>query len=303
MYMGILFIEMCNKRRYILLAILVTDESIGILCPLLNFRLSDDPAVVRSLLEIYILLSKGKLPHQLAGAAEDNVDHRPVLGLHQSFVRVLNTPQTETVGHPIRNAPAFVHRTHLAVYYLKVQMFPCRVVVTFLHGIFRRLLTAVTQMFVALGGGDSFGDLNVENLFCICHTASSVALDNLSCPSLLPAWTSLPMAPVIGVLGSPIGFITGRQASPAWMIASLQIMQMLSGFQCTYKRKYGRLHLYYETCHSFALFPYLHPCIKVKSGNVTEKCHTGILWYRGSIMEIPVEFVFFPFFYDHPLVA
>ena len=104
-------------------------------------------------------------------------------------------------------------------------------------------------------------------------------------------------------LGYPIGFITGRQASPAWMIASLQIMQMLSGFQCTYKRKYGRLHLYYETCHSFALFPYLHPCIKVKSGNVTEKCHTGILWYRGSIMEIPVEFVFFPFFYDHPLVA
>ena len=108
---------------------------------------------------------------------------------------------------------------------------------------------------------------------------------------------------VFKVLGSPIGFITGRQASPAWMIASLQIMQMLSGFQCTYKRKYGRLHLYYETCHSFALFPYLHPCIKVKSGNVTEKCHTGILWYRGSIMEIPVEFVFFPFFYDHPLVA
>jgi len=29
----------------------------------------------------------------------------------------------------------------------------------------------------------------------------------------------------------PIGFITGRRASPAWMIASLQIMQMLSGFQ------------------------------------------------------------------------
>ena len=77
-------------------------------------------------------------------------------------------------------------------------------------------------------------------------------------------------------LGYPIGFITGRRASPAWSIASLQIMQMLSGFQCTYKREYGRLHLYDETCHSFALFPYLHPCIKVKPGNVTEKCHTGI---------------------------
>ena len=104
-------------------------------------------------------------------------------------------------------------------------------------------------------------------------------------------------------LGSPIGFITGRRASPAWMIASLQIMQRMSGFQCTYKREYGRLHLYDETCHSFALFPYLHPDIKVKPGNVTGKCHTGIWWYRGSIMEISVEFVFFPFFYDHPLVA
>lgn len=123
------------------------------------------------------------------------------------------------------------------------------------------------------------------------------------CPACCFKWHSSRCRKASGVLGSPIGFITGRQASPAWMIASLQIMQMLSGFQCTYKRKYGRLHLYYETCHSFALFPYLHPCIKVKSGNVTEKCHTGILWYRGSIMEIPVEFVFFPFFYDHPLVA
>lgn len=46
-----------------------------------------------------------------------------------------------------------------------------------------------------------------------------------------------------GVLGYPIGFTTGRRASPAWSIASLQIVQMLSGFQCTYKRKYGRLHL------------------------------------------------------------
>lgn len=77
-------------------------------------------------------------------------------------------------------------------------------------------------------------------------------------------------------LGSPIGFTTGRRASPAWMIVSLQIIQMLSGFQCTYKRKYGRLHLHDETCHSFALFLYLHPGIKVKPGNVTEKCHTGI---------------------------
>jgi hypothetical protein len=49
-----------------------------------------------------------------------------------------------------------------------------------------------------------------------------------------------------GVLGSPIGFTTGRWASPAWMIASLQIMQRMSDFQCTYKREHGRLHLYDE---------------------------------------------------------
>ena len=55
---------------------------------------------------------------------------------------------------------------------------------------------------------------------------------------------------------------------------------------------------------SFALFPYLHPGIKVKPGNVTEKCHTdGVKRYTGSIMEITVEFVFFAFFDDHPLVA
>ena len=138
-----------------------------------------------------------------------------------------------------------------------------------------------------------------DRIFCLLSNPDS----DFPVPSLLFQVARIP--PLKGEWGIrlPIGFTTGRRASPAWMIASLQIMQMLSGFQCTYKRKYGRLHLYYETCHSFALFPYLHPCIKVKSGNVTEKCHTGILWYRGSIMEIPVEFVFFPFFYDHPLVA
>ena len=75
-------------------------------------------------------------------------------------------------------------------------------------------------------------------------------------------------------LGSPIGLTTGRRASPAWMIVSLQIIQMLSGFQCTYKRGNGRLHLHGEICHHFALFSYLHPGNKVKPGNVTEKCHT-----------------------------
>ena len=95
-------------------------------------------------------------------------------------------------------------------------------------------------------------------------------------PSLLVEVALIPSPKGEWGIRLPIGFTTGRRASPAWMIASLQIMQRMSGFQCTYKRKYGRLHLYDETCHSFALFPYLHPGIKVKPGNVTEKCHTGI---------------------------
>ena len=97
-----------------------------------------------------------------------------------------------------------------------------------------------------------------------------------TCPACCFNWHASRRRKASGVLGSPIGFITGRRASPAWMIASLQIMQRMSGFQCTYKREYGRLHLHGETCHSFALFPYLHPGNKVKPENVTEKCHTGI---------------------------
>lgn len=108
--------------------------------------------------------------------------------------------------------------------------------------------------------------------FVLCPNPTMI----VPCPACWFKWHSSRRRKASGVLGSPIGFITGRRASPAWSIASLQIVQMLSGFQCTYKRKYGRLHLYDETCHSFALFLYLHPGIKVKPGNVTEKCHTGI---------------------------
>ena len=96
------------------------------------------------------------------------------------------------------------------------------------------------------------------------------------CPACCFKWHSSRCREASGVLGSPIRFTTGRRASPTWMIVLFQIMQMLSGFQCTYKREHGRLHLYDETCHSFALFLYLHPGIKVKSENVTEKCHAGI---------------------------
>ena len=97
----------------------------------------------------------------------------------------------------------------------------------------------------------------------------------------------------------PDQFIIGIRASPTWVIASLQITQGLSGFQRTYKRENGRLHLHGETCHHFALFPYLHPGNKVKPENVTLMELSGI----DLIMEIPVEPVFLAFFDDHPFVA
>ena len=162
---------MCNESCDILLSVFVTDEPIGILRPQFYFRFPGYAAVVRTLLEIHLLLAEGELTHKLTGAAENDVDHRSVFGFKQSLVRVFNTTLTEIVCHPFRNAPAFVHRAHFrAVYYLEIQMLPCRIIVALFHGVFRRLLTAVAQMFIALGGSDAFGDPNVENLFCICHT-------------------------------------------------------------------------------------------------------------------------------------
>ena len=59
------------------------------------------------------------------------------------------------------------------------------------------------------------------------------------------------------------------------------------------------MHLHGETCHHFALFPYLHPGNKVKPGNVTPMAFCDI----GSIMEITVEPVFLALFHNHSLVA
>ena len=187
MYVRVLLVKMCNESCDILLSVFVRDEPIGILRPQFYFRLPHYAAIVRALLEIHLLLAEGELTHQLTGAAENDVDHRPVFGLQQSLVRVFNTTLTEIVCHAFRNAPAFVHRAYFsAVHYLKIQMFPCRVVVAFLHGIFRRLLTAVAQMFITLGGSDAFGNPNVENLFCICHTFPVLFRTILRVPACCP---------------------------------------------------------------------------------------------------------------------
>ena len=100
-------------------------------------------------------------------------------------------------------------------------------------------------------------------------------------PSLLFQVARIPPSKGEWGIRLPDQFIIGIRASPTWVIASLQITQGLSGFQRTYKRENGRLHLYGETCHHFALFSYLHPCNKVKSGNVTKKCQpNGVLRNR-----------------------
>ena len=97
----------------------------------------------------------------------------------------------------------------------------------------------------------------------------------------------------------PRNDFSGIRASPTRRGFTSQITQGLSGFQRTYKRENGRLHLHGETCHHFALFSYLHPGNKVKLGNVTPMEFYGI----GSIMEISVEPVFLALFYNHSLVA
>lgn len=97
----------------------------------------------------------------------------------------------------------------------------------------------------------------------------------------------------------PRNKFSGTRASPTRRDSTSQTTWGLSGFQRTYKRESGRLHLHGETCHHFALFPYLHPGNKVKSGNVTPIELSGI----GLIMEIPVEPVFLAFFYNHTLVV
>lgn len=95
-----------------------------------------------------------------------------------------------------------------------------------------------------------------------------------SCPAYCFKWHSSHRRKASGVLGSPIGFITGRRASPTRIDATSHTMRGCPVSSVHTKGNYGRLHLHGETCHHFALFPYLHPSNKVKPGNVTEKCHT-----------------------------
>ena len=60
-------------------------------------------------------------------------------------------------------------------------------------------------------------------------------------PSLQIEWHSTRRRKASGVLGSPIGFITGTRASPARIDTTFHTMRRLSGSKHTYKGKRGRL--------------------------------------------------------------
>ena len=130
--------------------------------------------------------------------------------------------------------------------------------------------------------------------FVLCPIPTAIFL----CPACCFKWHAFHRRKASGVLGSPIGLITGRRASPTRRSFTPQITQGLSGFQHTYKRENGRLHLYGETCHHFALFSYLHPDNKVKPESVTSIEFNAI----DLIMKISVEPVFLVLFYNHSLV-
>lgn len=75
-----------------------------------------------------------------------------------------------------------------------------------------------------------------------------------TCPACCFEWHASRRRKASGVLGSPIGVITGTRASPTRIDTTSQNSMGLFKFQCTYKRGNGRLHLHGETCHHFALF-------------------------------------------------
>ena len=111
--------------------------------------------------------------HPLPRTSKDDVYHRAVFRFDQSLVGVLYSATAQYVRHPFRDITARVNRAYLASGgNLEVQMFASGIVVALTHGVLLCLFAAIAQMFVALGGGDSFRHLNVKNLFCICHTAN-----------------------------------------------------------------------------------------------------------------------------------
>ena len=93
---------------------------------------------------------------------------------------------------PFRDITARVNRAYLASgRNLEVQMFASGIVVALTHGVLLCLFAAIAQMFVALGGGDSFRHLNVKNLFAFaillpCYFGQSPCPQLAACTDTLP---------------------------------------------------------------------------------------------------------------------
>lgn len=96
-------------------------------------------------------------------------------------------------------------------------MFAGGVVVALAHGVLLRLFAAITQVFVALGGGDPFRYLNIENLFAFAILFRVVS-DNSPCPSLLLAWTLLPATSVSRGIRLPLPFVQWQTGKPGCLL-------------------------------------------------------------------------------------
>ena len=153
--------------------------------------------------------------HPFARSAENDIYHRAELRFSQSFVGVFDSATAQYVCHPFRDVAGRVDGTYLASgCNLEVQVFARGVVVAFAHGVFLRTFATITQMFVALGGGDAFRHMHIEHLFLICHTVFLLLRTILRVPACCLYGHRSRRRMSVGVLGSPFPLFRGIRASP-----------------------------------------------------------------------------------------
>ena len=64
----------------------------------------------------------------------------------------------------------------------------------------------------------AFWYVYVKYLFCLCHTLFPIVSDNPPCPSLLLAWTPLPVTSVSRGIRLPIPFVPWQTGKPGYLI-------------------------------------------------------------------------------------
>ena len=183
--------------------------------PTFDVALPFDAGIVRTFFKSNLLRTECEFVHPLPRTSKDDVYHRAVFRFDQSLVGVLYSATAQYVRHPFRDITARVNRAYLASgRNLEVQMFASGIVVALTHGVLLCLFAAIAQMFVALGGGDSFRHLNVKNLFAFaillpCYFGQS-PVSPACCLYGHPSHRRMS----VGVLGSPFPLFSGRRASP-----------------------------------------------------------------------------------------